>query len=181
MKSKTIKVSVQPAHDAAAGNYPLMVQAATTQAQAQTQLVMQITGQPSLALNGPGGRLSGDATAGQATTFAFDLSNNGSAPAPDVHLTASAPSEWKVSFSPDTLPGIDTGGSQPVQVEITPSEKAIAGDYMVTIRANGQGSSSSAQFRVTVRTSTVWGIVGLGIIAAAVLVLAIAVARYGRR
>jgi uncharacterized membrane protein len=79
------------------------------------------------------------------------------------------------------MPGLDTSGAQPLQVEITPSEKAIAGDYMVTIRANGDGASDSADFRVTVTTSTIWGVAGLGIIAAAVLVLALAVARYGRR
>ena len=68
-----------------------------------------------------------------------------------------------------------------MQVEITPSEKAIAGDYMVTVRANGDGASDSAEFRVTVKTSTVWGVAGLGIISASVLVLALAVTRYGRR
>ena len=126
----------------------------------------QVTGQPNLALDGPGGRLSGEATAGKAETFAFDIGNSGSAPAKAIHFTASAPSGWKVAFRPDQLPGLDTDGHQPVQVEITPSEKAIAGDYMVTIRANGEGASDSAEFRVTVTTSTVWGIAGLGIISA---------------
>jgi uncharacterized membrane protein len=37
------------------------------------------------------------------------------------------------------------------------------------------------QFRTTVRTSTIWGVAGLGVIAAAVLVLGGAVMRYGRR
>ena len=33
---------------------------------------------------------------------------------------------------------------------LTPSSKAIAGDYMVTLRANGDGASESSEFRVTV-------------------------------
>ncbi len=180
-ESKTVKLSLQPPHDAAAGNYPVVMQAASANASAQTQLVAQVTGQPNLTLAGPGGRLSGEATAGKAETFAFDIGNSGSAPANEVHFTANAPSGWKVAFRPDQLSGLATDGHQPVQVEITPSEKAIAGDYMVAIRANGGGTSASADFRTTVTTSTVWGIAGLGIIAAAVLVLALAVTRYGRR
>jgi uncharacterized membrane protein len=39
----------------------------------------------------------------------------------------------------------------------------------------------SSDFRITVTTSTLWGIVGVGIIAAALLVLVGAVARFGRR
>ncbi len=180
-KSKTVKLSVQPPHNAAAGDYPLAMQATSANASAETQLVAEVTGQPDLTLAGPNGRLSGEATAGKTETFTFDIGNSGSAPAKAIHFTASPPSGWKVAFRPDQLPGLDTDGHQPVQVEITPSEKAIAGDYMVTIRANGDGTSANADFRTTVTTSTIWGIVGLGIIAAAVLVLALAVTRYGRR
>ena len=61
------------------------------------------------------------------------------------------------------------------------ADKAIAGDYVAAFRANGRGESASADFRITVTTSTLWGIVGVGIIAVALLVLLGAVARFGRR
>ena len=64
---------------------------------------------------------------------------------------------------------------------VTPSSKAIAGDYMTTFRANAKGESGSVDFRVSVKTSTMWGIVGLAVIAVALLVLMGAVARFGRR
>ena len=57
----------------------------------------------------------------------------------------------------------------------------IAGDYMVSVRANGSGASDHANFRVTVRTSTLWGVAGLGVIGASALMLGFAVTRYGRR
>ena len=51
-----------------------------------------------------------------------------------------------------------------------------------TIRAGSAGGlSESANFRITVLTSTVWGAVGIGVIAAALLVVVFAVARFGRR
>ena len=67
-----------------------------------------------------------------------------------------------------------------MQAQITPTEKAIAGDYVTTIRASARGESASATFRVTVATSTLWGIAGVGIIGIALLVMVGAVARFGR-
>jgi len=59
---------------------------------------------------------------------------------------------------------------------------AIAGDYQATIRANATGGQSeSANFRITVLTSTLWGAVGIGVIAISLLVVVFAVARFGRR
>jgi uncharacterized membrane protein len=52
---------------------------------------------------------------------------------------------------------------------------------MVKISANGDDVSASSDFRMTVRTSTMWGIVGVLVIAAAMVVLVLAVVRYGRR
>jgi uncharacterized membrane protein len=44
-----------------------------------------------------------------------------------------------------------------------------------------RGETASQQFRVAVSTSTMWGIVGAGIIAIALLIMVGAVARFGRR
>ena len=60
-------------------------------------------------------------------------------------------------------------------------QAAVATLHDLTDRANGRGESASADFRITVTTSTLWGIVGVGIIAVALLVLLGAVARFGRR
>ena len=49
------------------------------------------------------------------------------------------------------------------------------------VRASARGETGSAQFRVTVTTSTMWGIAGVGIIGVALLIMVGAVARFGRR
>lgn len=179
--SKTLKVSVKPPQDVQAGKYNVQIAAANQTASAESQLLLDITGQPSLSLSGPQGRLSGDATAGQSRTFNFTVRNTGTAPVKNVKFSASSPQGWKVTFDPATASSIAPNDKVPVSVSMTPSDKAIAGDYMVTVDANGSGASDSADFRVTVLTSTMWGIAGLGIIGAAVVVLAFAVTRYGRR
>jgi len=91
------------------------------------------------------------------------------------------PTNWKVEFNPKTIPSLAAGEKKDVQVVVTPADKAIAGDYVASFRANAKGESSNADFRITVTTSTLWGIVGIGIIAVALLVLLGAVARFGRR
>jgi uncharacterized membrane protein len=180
-ESKDLKVSVKLPQDAAAGQYQVMIQAQGPKSAAETALLLDVTGQPSLTLTGPEGRLSGDATAGQERSFNFTLKNTGTAPARGIKLDATAPSSWKVTFDPKALEAIDPGQEMPIAASITPAEKAIAGDYVVSVRANGDGASANADFRVTVLTSTLWGIAGLGVIGAAVIVLAVAVTRYGRR
>jgi uncharacterized repeat protein (TIGR01451 family) len=177
----TVTVEVKPASGVAAGQYPITFNVQAGNLSASTKLGLEVTGSPTLSLSGPGQRLSGEATAGQAATFPFTLQNTGSAPAQNVKFSASAPSDWTVTFDPDTLPALDTGATQSVNVKITPSGKAIAGDYVVNIDANADGTSQSAAFRVTVNTSTIWGIVGLIVIAVAVIIIVLAVLRYGRR
>ena len=180
-EKKDFKVTVTPPDGVAAGQYPAKVAVASPVANAQTDLMLDITGQPSLSLSGPDGRLSGEATAGKERSFTFTLANTGTAPATKVKLSTTPPSEWKVTFNPETIPELKPGDKVDVAVNMTPSDKAITGDYMVTVRANGDGASDSAAFRVTVTTSTVWGIAGLGIIGASLAVFAGAVTRYGRR
>ena len=68
-----------------------------------------------------------------------------------------------------------------MQALITPPQKAIAGDYVTTLTAASRGETAAANFRVTVTTSTMWGIAGVGIIGVALLIMVGAVARFGRR
>jgi len=179
--TSTFKVSVKPPHDISAGQYTVGIAAATPDMQGQSQLVLDITGQPDLSLSAPDGRLSGNATAGQSRTFKLTLHNGGSAPAQNVKFSADPPPSWKVDFNPATIDAVPPGQDVDVSVDITPPDNAIAGDYMVGVNGNADGNASTANFRVTVETSTLWGIWGLAIIGAAVIVLAAAVTRYGRR
>jgi uncharacterized membrane protein len=52
---------------------------------------------------------------------------------------------------------------------------------MLPITANAGDVSSSADFRITVSTSTLWGLVGVLLVAVALGVVTFAVNRYGRR
>jgi uncharacterized repeat protein (TIGR01451 family) len=164
-----------------AGDYPVLVKVAAEGATAELRVTLQISGQGKLALSAKEGRLSGEATVGKTSDYTLVVTNDGTAPIDEVEMSGSVPSGWKVEFNPKTIASVAPNEKKEVQVQVTPSDKAIAGDYVASFRAGGRGESSSADFRITVTTSTIWGIVGVGIIAVALLVLLGAVARFGRR
>ena len=181
-KSKDIEAAVALPRETSAGDYKLALHAKSEAASANLDLTITIIGQARLALAGEGGRLSGEAYAGQDSQLTVVAKNDGSEAARDVEFSATAPEGWKTSFDPKELPELGAGKSQSIKVTLTPAARAIAGDYQTTIRASSAGGlSESANFRITVLTSTVWGAVGIGVIAAALLVVVFSVARFGRR
>jgi len=180
-QTKDIKLKVRPPNTAAAGSYKIVARIGAEDASATADLTLDITGQPKLDVSGREGLVSTRASAGKETTVPVVITNSGTAPADDVELSGSAPSGWKVTFDPKRVDRIAPNENKEVQALITPTEKAIAGDYVTTIRASARGESASTTFRVTVTTSTMWGIAGVGIIGVALLVMVGAVARFGRR
>lgn len=180
-KTETVEVEVRPPQGTAAGSYTVTVRAAAGEAAATTELTLEVSGQPELRLSAPGGLLSGSVEAGKQTPLQLVLHNAGSAPAQNLRFSASQPRGWEIAFEPETLSTLPPGEEAEVQALVTAPTEAIAGDYMLTLRAEGEQASERAEFRVTVRTSTLWGAVGLLVIAAAVAVLALAVMRFGRR
>lgn len=180
-EEKTVSVKVTPGYGAKQGRYPVLVQASGEKARAQLELAMEVSGEPQLEITGRGERLSASATAGEESPFEVVLTNRGTAPAQNIKLEATPPSGWKVAFQPERIETLAPEQSQTVTALVTPSDKAIAGDYMLTVRGVREGANKSADFRVTVRTSTLWGVVGVLVIAAAVVVLVAAMLRWGRR
>ena len=180
-QTKDVKLKVTPPNTAAAGDYKLTARVGAEDASATTDLGLTITGQPRLDVSGREGLVSTRATAGKEQSVPVVITNTGTAPADDIQLSGSAPSGWKITFDPKAVDRIAPNDNKEVQALITPTEKAIAGDYVTTVRASARGESASTNFRVTVTTSTMWGIAGIGIIGVALLVMVGAVARFGRR
>src|SRR5947209_7065061 len=180
-QSKDVKLKVRPPNTVAAGKYKVMAKVSAEDASATTELVLDITGQPKIDITGREGLLSARASAGVETSIPVVLTNSGTAAAEQIELSGSGPSGWKVNFEPKTVDRIAPNENKEVQVLITPTAKAIAGDYVTTLRAAARGESASQTFRIAVVTSTMWGIWGVGLIGIALLVLVGAVAWFGRR
>jgi len=181
-ESKRISIEARPYAQIPAGTYPIEVVALGGESEARVSLVAEVTGQPDLTIRTPDERLSTQVYTGRETPVRLVVQNNGSAPALNVELSASTPSGWSVRFEPERIPEIPVGQQVEITMHVKPADKAVAGDYMLTVRARPQdGGYESADFRITVLTSTLWGVVGILLIAVAVAVVGWAVMRFGRR
>jgi uncharacterized membrane protein len=180
--TQTIDVSAAPLTSLDVGTYPLNVTAQSDTVSADIQLAADVVGQPQLSLTTSDGRLSGTAYINKSNPIKFVLRNNGNSPAQGVKLTASAPSGWTVTLNPDNVVEVPANNEVEVTADIKPADNAISGDYIVTFKAQPNDSASkSADFRITVQTSTLWGAVGIGLIAIAIAIVGLAVTRFGRR
>jgi uncharacterized membrane protein len=177
----TISVSGTPPSDVVAGQYPIKVTAEGGGKKADITLTAEVTGSYKVTLTTPSGRLNAKAVAGKGSDLTLTVRNEGSTSIGNVTLSSSPPAGWKVTFSPSTINTIAAGRSQNVVAHITPSGQAVAGDYVLTLTATGQGSTSNADIRVTVQASKLFGIIGLLVIAAAIYVLLRVFRQYGRR
>ena len=65
--------------------------------------------------------------------------------------------------------------------KVAPSANAIAGDYLVTFRANSTDANATTDIRFTIETSPLWGLVGVALIVAVGAGLWWVFQRYGRR
>ncbi len=168
-ETKHISVQAASLDNVASGAYPLKVRAQGGEAVAELPLSAEVVGTAEIMVTTPDGRLSGEAVAGKTTPFKIIVANPGSAPATNISVSATAPNGWTATVDPKEIAQIAPGDQVEVTANIAPSEKAVAGDYVVSVSARpADGSAKSVDLRVTVTTSTMWGIVGVGLIALAV-------------
>ncbi|MEV5412245.1 NEW3 domain-containing protein [Thermopolyspora sp. NPDC052614] len=161
--SETISVSADPPDNLTAGTYPIRLGVSGGGREAVAELAAEITGTVEVELSTPDDRLNASGTSGDRTRVPVVVTNKGSAPLNGVTLTGSPPSGWEVTFEPSTV-NIEPQRSARVNAVITPSGDAVTGDYMVTLRAEKDGQSSSVDIRYTVETSQWWGLVGILVI-----------------
>jgi uncharacterized membrane protein len=181
-ESKRLNVEVKTYPDMPAGSYPIHIMAQGGEAQTEADLTAEVAGQPDMRVSGPDGRLSAEAYVGDTTPMQILVQNSGTAAIHNVELSATQPAGWQVDFEPKHITEVAAGKQIEVTANIKPSDQAIAGDYVVSIKAKSEdGPTKSEDFRITVLTSTLWGIAGVGLIAVSVVVVGLAVMRFGRR
>lgn len=180
-KSQDLDVTVQPPQNVKAGTYQIPIEAIAGSSKAGVVLKVNITGTYNLELTTPTGRLNADAIAGKDSPVTLVVKNNGSADLANITFSANAASGWAVTFKPEKIDILPAGDSQQVTAFIKPTPKAIAGDYVVSITADTQETSDTVDLRVTVKTSTLWGLVGVLLVLAVIGAVAWIFQKYGRR
>jgi len=182
-KKETLKITAVPLIKQEPGEYDIIISAKNEdlKLEAETTLKAIITATYDLTLTSKTGMLNTKATSGKNNPYIIVLTSTGSADIDNIALKADAPEKWIVKFEPEKIETLKSEETKEVKVTITPPDKTIAGDYMLTFSANSENSSKTIDVRVTVETPSIWGWVGIGIIVIVVIGVAIIFARLGRR
>jgi len=179
--SSGVKITVTPPDNAAAGTYPISCTATSAKETLTTDLNVTILGSYDLELTTSDGNLALDAYANKASDVTLVVKNNGNIDLENIQLSAKANSDWKVEFDESKIDKLAAGASQTVKAHITPGSNSITGDYVTDITASCDNKSDMTELRVTVKTSTGWGIFAVIIILAVVGCLYSVMKKYGRR
>jgi len=182
--SKTLSISLSPNQGTSPdpGEYKLTLKATSGQFNQSIDLTAVVKAKYQFSMTTDTGNLATRATAGKDSHFLINLKNTGSVPLENLNLIVSKPESWKVTFSPATIASL--GAGQSIQEDVTfspPSGKTVAGDYMVTISSSNSQVSSNMDVRVTVETSSIWGVISIAIIIVVIAGLAILFLKLGRR
>lgn len=179
--TQALSISVVVPANIEAGEYPLSVTATSVNEKMTIDMTATVTGSYDLELSTPSGRLSFNAYANKETAVQLTLTNAGNTDLTNVNLTSSAPSGWSVRFASESIELLEAGASIQTTAYVTPSEEAMSGDYAMTLTAKNSNASDKVEFRITVKTETVWGFAGIGIIVVMALVLFAVMHKFGRR
>jgi uncharacterized membrane protein len=177
-----VSISAKPPTDVAPGNYNIDVRATVGDRTIDAQLTAEVTGTNAMTLTTPDQRLSNSGAAGGSITQQLVVRNDGTQELKQVVLSATAPTDWTVTFSPSaTIDSIAAKDSTTITATIVPSNDAIAGDYVVTYQAKAATATSTVDIRMTIETSPLFGFVGLALIALVLFGLWWVFQKYGRR
>lgn len=181
--SQGLTVEVVPPEGVEAGEYDISCSAVSASETLTTDLKVVITGTYGISLSTLDGRLSFDSQANKDTDVTLTVTNTGNEELQNVTLTSSLPSGWEVTYDVEDgiIDSIAAGSSAQVVATVTPSSEAITGDYVATFTAETDEATSSAEFRVSVKTSTLWGFVAVLIILCVAAGLVYVFRKYGRR
>lgn len=179
--SQSITVDVKPPAEVTEGTFSIPIRASNSSTSSELALEAVITGSYGLELTTPSGLLSTNVNAGGSKTIELLVKNTGTAPLSDINLSADTPVDWEVSFNPKTIENLPAGKSTTVEAKLTSSDKAIAGDYVTSLKAAAAEASSDAQFRVAVKGSMLWGWIGVLVILAILGGIYVLIRKYGRR
>ena len=179
--SQGLTIAVTPPENVEAGEYTIPCSAISGSETLNMELSITVTEKYQMDLTTPDGLLSFSAQAGADSDVTLSITNNGNVALENVNLTSTAPTGWNVSFDTPIIEVVEAGSTVEVTAHVTPSEDALTGDYVLTMRASTSETSDSAEFRVSVETSMVWGVVAVVILAAVLGVIGWIFRKYGRR
>jgi len=141
-----------------------LVRVTSGEKKAEARLMVILTGIYKIDAGTPTGVLSLEAFAGKPANFSIFIKNTGSAVNRNVTFSSFKPENWDVTFKPEKIDAVEPNALKQVEVTVKPAPQALVGDYSVGVMVNGEKSDKTVEMRVTVKASTAWGWIGIGVI-----------------
>lgn len=179
--SQGLTVAVTPPENVEKGEYTIPCTAISANDTLTEELKVIITGNYGVSLSTPDGRLSLDAYEDKESAVTLSITNTGNVDLTNLNLSSSAPTDWEVRFDESTIETLEAGATREITAYLKPCENAVNGDYVTSMSISCSETSAKAEFRVSVKTSTTWGIAALAVIAVLLAGLGIIFKKYGRR
>lgn len=179
--NKDISVDVIPPVTLTEGEYTIPIDAISANETISTELQITITGQYNVNLSTPDERLSFDAYANDEKAVTLAVTNTGNVDLKDLSLSSSAPADWEVSFDESEIELLAAGETKEITAHVKPAADSMTGDYVTDITVKNDVTTSTAEFRISVKTRTTWGLAAAGIIVVLIGILGFIFKKYGRR
>lgn len=182
--AKTVKITAAPQTYPLPepGDYRISLRALSGEVAGEIQLTARITAKYVLNAVPYSQHYNTSASAGRDNIYSLIITNVGTATIDNVTFSSEKPEGWEITFTPDKLDLLNTLDQNTVDVNIKPPPKTVAGDYMIKLHVSGnQATADAMDVRVTVKTPSIWGWVGVFIIVVVVVGLIFTFMRFGRR
>lgn len=177
-----VKVVATPPDTTKAGKYPIDVTVtAANGSTGKIELEAVVTGTPTLQMSTADQRLNVSGKSATEKRVPLIVANTGTAALESVKLAGTAPTGWDVSFDPQEVTSVQPGETAQVTAIVKPASNAVAGDYALTIRASAGSQSSTVDLRYTLQGSRTLGLIALAVIVLAIAALVGVFVKFGRR
>ena len=163
------------------GTYVITLEASSGDIKETIELKAVVTAKYLYAFYTADGRISTEVTSGQENHLALKVANTGTAVIEKITFNSEKPTEWVITFKPDTITSLAPGFTQDVDMVIEPPRNTITGDYMITLSTIGGISSPNIDLRVTVLTPLTGLWVGIVVVLVVIVAVAMIFRRLGRR
>lgn len=180
-KTESLTVEIRPAYGAEPSKYAIPLQASAADETLSLELEAVVEGSYELELTTPSGRLSGEITEGEKAEILLQVKNTGSLALNEITFSSQNPRNWQATFSPSEIQQLDPGKSVDVVATLSVPNKTLAGDYVSKFTAKNASSTSTATYRMTVKTSMLSGWVGILVILLAIGFVFYLIRKFGRR
>ncbi|WP_245576561.1 NEW3 domain-containing protein [Flexithrix dorotheae] len=180
-KKESINIEINAAYGAQPSKYKIPVYATSENENLQLDLEAVVKGSYEIELTTPTGLLSGKITEGEQKKIRLEVKNKGTLALEDITLSSQTPSKWEATFSPAEIQQLEPGKTTEIIATMKVPDKTLAGDYISKFTAKNTASTSTATYRMTVKTSVLAGWVGMAVILLAIGTVVFLIRKFGRR